>query len=88
MLSLGNFYFSHHTGGATAAKATESQLKESYKFFYHVLNENHSNAFAVNGLGMVLAKKDEFEVAREVFAKVCVWSLFVAYKSKLLFFCS
>lgn len=64
MLSLGNFYFAHH-GGAKA----DSQLKESYKFFFHVLNENHNNAFAANGLGMVCAKKHELEVAREIFAK-------------------
>lgn len=64
MLSLGNFYFAYHSG----AKA-DSQLKESYKFFFHVLNENHSNAFAANGLGMVCAKKRELDVARETFAK-------------------
>jgi Flp pilus assembly protein TadD len=64
MLSLGNFYFEHH-GGSKA----DSQLKESYKFFFHVLNENHRNAFAANGLGMVCAKKSELDVARETFAK-------------------
>lgn len=64
MLALGNFYFTYH-GGAKA----DLQLKESYKFFYHVLNENHANAFAANGLGMVCAKKGELDVARETFAK-------------------
>jgi len=64
MLALGNFYFTHHSG----ARA-DQQLKESYKFFYHVLNENNSNAFAANGLGMVCAKKGELDIARETFAK-------------------
>ena len=67
MLSLGNFYCTYSSG----AKA-DSQLKESYKFFYHVLNENNNNAFAANGLGMVCAKKQELDVARETFSKVYV----------------
>jgi hypothetical protein len=64
MLSLGNFYFTYH-GGAKA----DSQLKESYKFFYHVLADNPHNAFAANGLGMVCAKKLELDAARETFSK-------------------
>lgn len=65
MLSLGNFYFSH-----SSSSKSESQLKESYKFYYHVLNENHNNAYAANGLGMVCVKKNELDVARETFSKV------------------
>ena len=65
MLSLGNFYFSHST-----SSKSESQLKESYKFYYHVLSENHNNAYAANGLGMVCVKKNELDVARETFSKV------------------
>lgn len=65
MLSLGNFYFAH-----SAASKNELQLKESYKFFHHVLNENHNNAYAANGLGMVCARKKELDVARETFSKV------------------
>jgi tetratricopeptide (TPR) repeat protein len=64
MLSLGNLYFSYSANGKS-----ESQLKESYKFFYHVLNENNSNAYAANGLGMVCYKKNELDVAREIFTK-------------------
>lgn len=65
LLSLGNFYFAH-----SASSKSDSQLKESYKFFFHVLNENHCNAFAANGLGMVCVKKNELDVARETFSKV------------------
>jgi len=64
LLSLGNFYFAY----SSSAKS-ESQLKESYKFFYHVLNDNPHNAFAANGLGMVCARKNEIEAARETFTK-------------------
>ena len=65
MLSLGNFYFAFSTSGKA-----ESQLKDAYKFFYHVLNENHNNAYAANGLGMVCVKKNELDVARETFSMV------------------
>ena len=64
MLSLGNFYFA-----LSSAAKSDSQLKDSYKFFYHVLNENHSNAYAANGLGMVCVEKREIEAAREIFSK-------------------
>lgn len=74
MLSLGNFYFAHSnsnsSSGASKGAGDSQQLKESYKFFFHVLNENHSNAFAANGLGMVCVKKNELDVARETFSKV------------------
>lgn len=63
MLSLGNFYF------AAAGEAGAAQLKESYKFYYHVLNEDSTNIYAANGLGMVCAEKAELEGAREVFCK-------------------
>lgn len=75
MLSLGNFYFEH-----SANSKNESQLKESYKFFFHVLNENHNNAYAANGLGMVCARKKELDVARETFSKV------VKYNVSFVFF--
>lgn len=67
MLSLGNFYFT--TLSSRDAKY-EAHLKDSYKFFHHVLNEDKRNIFASNGLGMVCAEKGVFETAREIFARV------------------
>ena len=64
MLSLGNFYYAFSSNAKS-----ESQLKDSYKFFFHVLNENHNNAYAVNGLGMVCVEKQEIDAAREMFSK-------------------
>lgn len=73
MLSLGNFFFAQlgrgPAGGAGAAGGGGS-LKESYKFYFHVLNEDATNVFAANGLGMVCAEKGETDAAREIFAKV------------------
>lgn len=64
MLSLGNHYFS-----AASGKADHSQMKESYKFFFHVLNEDQTNIYAANGLGMVCAERGEVDAAREIFSK-------------------
>jgi RNA polymerase-associated protein CTR9 len=67
MLSLGNFYFNTLS---TRDSKYESHLKDSYKFFHHVLNEDHKNVYAANGLGMICAEKKELEVAREIFSRV------------------
>jgi RNA polymerase-associated protein CTR9 len=64
MLSLGNYYFSIASG-----KADHNQMKESYKFFFHVLNEDQTNIYAANGLGMVCAERGEVDAAREIFSK-------------------
>ena len=74
MLSLGNFYFNCSNSGKNESqlKLKEKELKDSYKFFHHVLNENHNNAYAANGLGMVFAAMKEAEMARETFSMVCI----------------
>lgn len=63
MVSLGNLYFDNKS-------KYENNLKESYKFYFHVLNEDNRNVFGANGLGMVCAEKGEVDAAREIFAKV------------------
>lgn len=68
MLSLGNMYFANSLNLVGEKKQTA--LKDSYKFFYHVLNNDKSNAYAATGLGMVCSEKDETVLAREIFAKV------------------
>jgi tetratricopeptide (TPR) repeat protein len=73
MLSLGNFYF---TTLSTRDSKYEAHLKDSYKFFHHVLNEDHKNVYAANGLGMICAEKKELEVAREIFSRVCMLLFF------------
>jgi hypothetical protein len=66
MLSLGNFYY---TTLRVKDEKYEQHLKDSYKYFFHVLNEDRKDAFAAVGLGMVCAEKQELEVAREIFAR-------------------
>jgi len=73
MLSLGNFFFSNLKDKSPTESSTAStSLKESYKFYFHVLNEDAKNIYAACGLGMVCAEKGEMEAAREIFAKVCI----------------
>ena len=67
MLSLGNFYFA--TLSIRDAKY-ETHLKDSYKFFHHVLHEDRKNVYAAIGLGMICAEKGELDVAREIFTRV------------------
>jgi tetratricopeptide (TPR) repeat protein len=63
MLSLGNMYFANLTGNP------DKYIKDSYKFFHHVLLEDNKNVYAANGLGMVCAQKGELDVAREIMSR-------------------
>ena len=63
MLSLGNMYF------ANLSSNPDKYLKDSYKFFHHVLMEDCKNVYAANGLGMVCAQKGELDVAREIISR-------------------
>ena len=63
MLSLGNMYFANLAGNP------DKYLKDSYKFFHHVLLEDNKNVYAANGLGMVCAQKGELDVAREIMSR-------------------
>jgi hypothetical protein len=64
MLSLGNMYF------ANLGSNPERYIKDSYKFFHHVLTKDPKNVYAANGLGIVCAEKGEFDVAREIISRV------------------
>ena len=64
MLSLGNMYF------ANLSSNPERYIKDSYKFFHHVLTKDPKNVYAANGLGVVCAEKGEFDVAREIISRV------------------
>lgn len=48
----------------------ERYIKDSYKFFHHVLTKDPKNVYAANGLGIVCAEKGEFDVAREIISRV------------------
>lgn len=62
---------SEKTGSGKGSDANVAQLlKDSYKFFHHVLHEDMTNAFAANGLGMVCVEKMEIDAAKEIFSKV------------------
>ena len=63
MLSLGNMYF------ANLGSNPERYIKDSYKFFHHVLTKDPKNVYAANGLGIVCAEKGELDVAREIISR-------------------
>ncbi len=44
--------------------------KMSYKYYFSVLQEHVRNMYAANGLGIVCAKKEEFDSAKQIFNKV------------------
>lgn len=67
MLSLGNMYF------ANLSSNPERYIKDSYKFFHHVLTKDPKNVYAANGLGVVCAEKGEFDVAREIISRVRIF---------------
>ena len=63
MLSLGNMYF------ANLSSNPERYIKDSYKFFHHVLTKDPKNVYAANGLGIVCAEKGVLDVAREIISR-------------------
>jgi tetratricopeptide (TPR) repeat protein len=66
MLSLGNFYYSSMSSNTKS----EITLKDSYKFFFHVLNDDIKNVYAANGLGMACAENKQINAAKDIFSKV------------------
>jgi hypothetical protein len=44
--------------------------KSSYKYYFNVLQDHVRNLYAANGLGIICAKKEEFESAKQIFNKV------------------
>jgi len=70
-LALGNLYFhaSEPEEKRNLKEKAEAHLKTSYKYFHKVLVDDQRNVFAANGLGIVLAQKEEYGPAREVFQK-------------------
>jgi tetratricopeptide (TPR) repeat protein len=50
--------------------AVSDQLKESYKFYYHVLEKDKRSSYGANGLGIILAEKQKLDAARDTFARV------------------
>lgn len=76
---MGNMHF---TTLATSKEAKhDGILKDSYKFFYHVLNEDRKNVYAANGLAMVCAEKGELDAARDIFTRVNTLILMSSYSS-------
>lgn len=49
--------------------------KSSYKYYFNVLQDHVRNLYAANGLGIICAKKEEFESAKQIFNKVFCWSM-------------
>ncbi|CAM9716511.1 unnamed protein product [Chrysoparadoxa australica] len=66
MLSLGNIYFANLEDKGKYDK----HLGHAANFYQRILVADSSNAYAANGLGMVLAEKDNLEQAKDVFARV------------------
>ena len=67
MLSLGNIYFANLK---VSPKRYQKHLQYSADYYKRILSKNHSNAYAANGLGTVLAEKAELFKAKEIFNRV------------------
>jgi tetratricopeptide (TPR) repeat protein len=75
---MGNFYFnSLYTQLNQPNEKYEESWKQSYKFYFNVLEQDRSksNIYAANGLGIVCAEKGEYEAAREIFTKVFIYTV-------------
>lgn len=48
----------------------DAPLKESYKFYHHVLGCDKKSSYGANGLGIVMAEKKKLEAARDTFTRV------------------
>lgn len=71
MLSMGNMHLNSAAVAKMSRKGTQdNMLKDSYKFFYHVMSADNRNAFGANGLGVVCAEKGQLDAAKEIFFKV------------------
>lgn len=61
--------------GSTASNF-ELQLKESYKFYHHVLQHDRRSSYGANGLGIVMAEKSKLDAARDTFTRVNSYRVF------------
>jgi RNA polymerase-associated protein CTR9 len=66
VVSLGNVYFSNLDDKGKYDK----HIGYASNFFHQVVSADPSNAYAANGLGMVLAEKAMLDQAKDVFARV------------------
>ena len=54
----------------------ELQLKESYKYYHHVLQHDRRSSYGANGLGIVMAEKSKLDVARDTFTRVTICRIY------------
>lgn len=66
MLCLGNIYFNNLKTPGRYSK----HLKYAGDFYRRILNKDHANAFAANGLGTIMAEKADLLRAKETFNNV------------------
>eukprot|EP00743_Colponemidia_sp_Colp-15_P005507 GILK01005923.1.p1 GENE.GILK01005923.1~~GILK01005923.1.p1 ORF type:complete len:1224 (-),score=347.14 GILK01005923.1:129-3746(-) len=67
MVSMGNVFYSW---ALDESEKEDRYLERAMEFFWKVLSLEESNAYASNGLGMVLAEKGKTAKAKEVFELV------------------
>lgn len=70
MLSMGNVHLNTAIVAKLNRKNNQDALKDSYKFFYHVLHSDSRNVYGANGLGVICAEKGQLDAAKEIFLKV------------------
>eukprot|EP00250_Pteridium_aquilinum_P010972 c19754_g1_i1 orf=803-4069(-) len=71
LLALGNWnYYAAGRGEKRDAKLEATHLEKARELFYKVLSQNPNNMYAANGIGMVLAEKGQFDMAKEIFTQV------------------
>ena len=76
MLALGNwnYHAAAATRGAKKSSAPELEamtyLKKSQRFYQKALTQQANNMYAANGIGIVLAERGLFKVAKDIFTQV------------------
>ncbi|KAH7315078.1 hypothetical protein KP509_21G032900 [Ceratopteris richardii] len=71
VLALGNWnYYAAGRGEKRDAKLEATHLEKARELFYKVLSQNPNNMYAANGIGMILAEKGQFDMAKEIFTQV------------------
>ncbi|MCO5577224.1 hypothetical protein L7F22_031049 [Adiantum nelumboides] len=71
LLALGNWnYYAAGRGEKRDSKLEATHLEKARELFTKVLSQNPSNMYAANGIGMVLAEKGQFDMAKEIFTQV------------------
>lgn len=71
LLALGNWnYYAAVRGEKRDSKLEATHLEKARELFHKVLSQKPNNMYAANGIGITLAEKGQFDIAKEIFTQV------------------